>query len=479
MSDQRIVLNGINALTGEYLVPPMGLPEAAAHARGTPPPREQEGFLRRMLARATGKFFGLPMDIDATELKEAGWCIVFPSDTPAAVRKALQPLIDLRSKQAPPDRCKVLQYKTGESKEEWLGKYGAHAADIEPTRVPYYVLLVGGPESIPFEFQFLLDIDYAVGRIAFDKPADYGRYAQAVVDYETGKKVTNKREVVYWGTRHDSDEATHLSADSMVSPLFKGIPASNGSAAVPAIATKMKFKSRCLLAEEATKANLLETLHSGGKAAPSLLFTASHGMGGWPKGDERQKTTSGALLCQDWEGFGRIKPAHYLAASEVESDANLGGMVAFLFACYGAGTPRFDPFLRDLAGGPVQVAEASFISALAQRLLSRGALAVVGHVERAWGYSIQPPGVGAQLLPFRNFLGRVMAGDPVGHATMDFSQRYAACSADLLAKLDPSLPAAQRPTDAALAGAWVERNDAQNYVVIGDPAVHLRVDELK
>lgn len=477
MNEESIILNGINGLTGEYLVPPMTLEEAAGRARITAPPRAQDGFFKKILSRLSEKFLGLPMDIEPTELSQAGWCIVFHADTPDAVRKTMQKLIDLRSKQAPPDRCKVMDYKTGESKDEWLVRHGVRGADVEPTLVPYYVLLVGGPESIPFEFQYYLDIDYAVGRIAFDNLDDYGRYVQGVLDYETGKKVANRREVVYWGTRHDADKATQLSADSLVSPLFRGIDA-DGSPKAPAIATKMKFQSRCLLADEATKANLLETLHSRGNAVPSLLLTASHGMGGWPKNDARQRPASGALLCQDWDGFGGMNPHHYLTAKDVEQDANLQGVVAFIFACYSAGTPKFDPFLWDPAGGPIEIAEAAFISALAQRLLTAGALAVVGHIDRALGYSIRPYGVGPQLLPFRNFLGRVMGGEPVGHATADFSQRFATYSADLLGKLDPSLPNAMQPTDAALARAWIERNDAQNYVVIGDPAVRLRVDDL-
>jgi hypothetical protein len=479
MNDQRIVLNGINALTGEYLVPPMTLAQAAARARGTPPPAEQVGWLRRLVQRLTGRFFGLPMDVDPTDLAQAGWAVVFTPDTPDVVRKGLQPLIDLRGKQAPPDRFKVLEYKPGESREDWLGKYGAHGSDVQPTRVPYYLLLVGGPESIPFEFQFLLDIDYAAGRLAFDRSEDYGRYAQAVVAYETAGAAPNGKEVVYWGTRHEGDEATQLSADNLIRPLFEGLPAAPGNEALPAMAGKFKFRSRCLRGEEATRANLLEVLHSRKQAPPSLLFTASHGMGGWPKGDARQRPASGALLCQDWPGFGRIKPEHYLTAGEVEADARLQGLVAFVFACYGAGTPRYDPFLRDLAGGPVEVAQASFVAALAQRLLAGGALAVIGHVERAWGYSIQPQGVGPQLQPFRNLVGRVLAGEPVGHSTMDFSQRYATYSTELLSKLDPALPAARQPTDAELARAWIERNDAQNYLVLGDPAVRLRSDDLK
>jgi hypothetical protein len=475
MSDRRIFVNGINALTGEYLLPPMTLAEAAARARGTPPPAEQAGWLRKLVQKLAGRFFGLPMDVDPTELSQTGWAVVFTPDTPEAVRKALKPLIDHRARQVPPDRLKVLEHKPGEAREAWLGKYGAHSADVVPTRVPYYVLLVGGPEAIPFDFQYLLDIDYAVGRLAFDHPEDYGRYAQAVVAYES-TPAANAKEVVYWGTRHDGDAATQLSADDLVRPLYEGLPAADGNDPLPAMAGKFKFRARCLRGEAATKANLLEVLHSRKQAPPSLLFTASHGMGGWPKGDARQRPGQGALLCQDWPGFGRIKPDHYLTAGDIEADARMQGLVAFVFACYGAGTPRYDPYLRDPAGGPVEVAEAPFVSALAQRLLAGGALAVIGHIERAWGYSIQPPGVGPQLQPFRNLIGRVLAGDPVGHSTMDFSQRYATCSTELLSQLDPSLPEARRPTDGELAWTWVERNDAQNYLVLGDPAVRLRED---
>jgi hypothetical protein len=479
MSDPGIVLNGINALTGEYLVQPMTLGEAAIRARGTPPPAEQVKWLRWLVQRLSGRFFGLPMDVEPTDLAQSGWAVVFTPDTPQAVRQALQPLIDLRGRQVPPDRHKVLEYKPGETREAWLAKYGAHGADVLPTRIPYYLMLVGSPEVIPFEFQFLLDIDYAVGRVAFDRPEDYGRYAEAVVAYETAAVAANSKEVVYWATQHDEDPATQLSADSLVRPLSEGLPAAGGDPAQLAIAARMKYRTRCLLGEEATRANLLEVLHSRQQPPPAMLFTASHGMGGWPKGDARQRPTSGALLCQDWPGFGRIKPEHYLTANDVEADARLQGLVAFVFACYGAGTPRYDPFLLDRAGGPVEIAEAPFVAALAQRMLAGGALAVIGHVERAWAYSIQPQGVGAQLQPFRNLIGRVLAGDPIGHTTIDFSQRYATYSTELLSKLDSSLPAARLPTDAELVRAWIVRNDAQNYLVLGDPAVRLRVGELR
>jgi hypothetical protein len=65
----------------------------------------------------------------------------------------------------------------------------------------------------------------------------------------------------------------------------------------------------------------------------------------------------------------------------------LRGMLAFFFACYGAGTPRQDDFAHLATGAPVEIAPHGFLARLPQQLLKRGALAVVGHVERAWGCS--------------------------------------------------------------------------------------------
>ncbi len=386
------------------------------------------------------------------------------------MRDAVQPLIDLRKKSVPPDRCKVLEYRPGESMKKWLTRYGIAPGTVTLTKVPYYLTLVGGPTDIPFDFQYLLDVEYAVGRLAFDTPAGYRQYAESVAAYESATAVKNAREVVYWGPRHAMDRSTQMSADSLVGPLAKGDPEN------PAVVTGPNYRSRCFLAAAATKAKLLDVLHS---APPAVLFTASHGMG-WPKDDARQRAAQGALLCQDWAGFGQVNPAHYLTAAEVTDAANVRGLIAFLFACYGAGTPANDNFLTERGRGPVAVASSPFVAALPQRLLSHpngGALAVVGHVERAWGYSIRPSGPTAQIGPFRDFLARVLAGEPVGHATKNFSERYAVLSTALLSQLDETDPAA-KPTPQEIASTWIERNDAQNYVVLCDPAVRLRPELL-
>ena len=123
------------------------------------------------------------------------------------------------------------------------------------------------------------------------------------------------------------------------------------------------------------------------------------------------------------------------------------------------------------------LAPAAFMAALPKRLLSHsrgGALAVIGHIERAWGYSIPVTQVGPRLLPFENAIGRMLKGQPVGHATKDFNELFATRSASLTEMLQQIQNGFNVP-DRQLVSAWIERNDARNYAVIGDPAARLRL----
>ena len=334
-------------------------------------PETTLGWVRGLVKKITtpGRRFGLPFGINDKDVAESGWGVVFPVGTPDEVRAGLRPLLELRAEQAG-GLYKELEYRPGETREVWLARDKAQGSDVEPGRVPYYLLLVGHPTEIPFEFQYEVDVDYAVGRLAFDDPADYAKYATALVEYESGGTVSVAREVVYWGTRHPADMATQMSADHLVTPLADGEAADGAVAVREPTAKKYGFASRVFKGAAATKAALLDVLR--GRERPALLFTASHGMGGWPKGDPRQLAGQGALLCQDWAGFGKVGPEHYLTAAELGADADFRGTFAFVFACYGAGTPQFDNFLDGPATGPRQLAERPFVSALAQRLLAGG-----------------------------------------------------------------------------------------------------------
>jgi hypothetical protein len=481
--DGWLHLNGIDALTGLPSVPPISDAQAARRAAEGPPHGEDVGLVRRLWDALKRPFHGLPDDIEPTDVTAAGWAAVLPTQMPDSVRRAISRLAGHRRAHTgiPADRCLILDYRPGQSLAEWLHGLGAHLADVEPTRLPYYVTLVGGPEVISFEFQTLLDINYAVGRIAFDQPEQYWRYVEGLIAYETAGALANGRDVVYWGSRNRADRATELSADCLIRPLFEGVAAAGNQPAMPAIAEQRRFRSCCLVGLEATRANLLASLHPAEPCRrPAFLFTASHGLE-WPNGHERQVAEQGALLSQDWPGVGSPPlPEHFVRAADIGDGARVHGLVAFLFACHGAGTPAYDHFIGHSGKGPVPIAERPFVAALPQRLLSHPngpAIAIFGHVERAWGYSIRPQGLGPRLRPFRNLLSRVLKGEPVGHATKDLSDRFTAASAQLSLILDASYSGA-RPPASEVASLWVECNDARNYVLLGDPVARIRVELL-
>jgi hypothetical protein len=463
--EASVVLNGIDGASGAYLQDAIDLSAAAALVRREGRDPAVDSWLRRVWRSLTRPHLGLAPNVRPEVVAEAGWGVVFHRNEDPAVKAALEPLIAHRRRTIENDaRVKVLEYIDGESRARFLARHGVGAASVVPDKVPYYLLLAGGPERIPFSVCHDLDVEYAVGCLQFDTPEEYRRYAESVIALETGNAPARERRATFFATRHSMDAATRLSADNMVRPLI----ASVGSA----FGTTSPF-----VGESACKSVLIEALR-GRTARPAFLMTASHGIG-WPCGDARQAAAQGALLCQDWPPFTAPEPAHYVAASDVAADAEIHGLVAFVFACYGAGTPSHDRYAHNAGEAPPRIAPKPFIAALPKALLAHprgGALAVIGHIERAWGYSIVTPNAGPQLLPFENALLRIAAGEPVGHAMKDFNEKYAALSTTLSSLLEQKSYGAV-VSERELAAAWAERNDAGGYMVIGDPAVSLRVEK--
>lgn len=460
--------NGLDGRRGSYLTSPMPPGHLAGLACGATIDRERVRELQSWVARGEGKARrGLKEGLDPGKLDEAGWGVIFPGSADSEpLREALAPLLDLRRAQAGKRQERYFRefvgedgYQEGESKVAFLTRQGTGPGPADPEKVPYYLLLVGDPESIPFSFQYQLDVQYAVGRLCFDDLEDYRRYAESVVAAETGN-VNQSPRACFFAPANPGDPVSVSTSAHLAKPLADGLRGQPG------------WDVEAVLGEEATRGRLGDLLDE----APAFLFAACHGVG-FAAGDPEQRERQGALVCQDWPGPGPdgIAREHYFAAEDVGEQAHVHGLVAFCFACFGAGTPRWDDFTRKSQGERRALAPGAFLGRLPQRLLGHprgGALAVVGHVERAWGFSLVWPGAGAQITAFESTLKRLLAGQPVGWAMEYFNQRYAELTSDLAAEVE-ALGFGKKLDERVLADLWTASHDARNYTIIGDPAVRV------
>jgi hypothetical protein len=70
-------------------------------------------------------------------------------------------------------------------------------------------------------------------------------------------------------------------------------------------------------------------------------------------------------------------------------------------------------------------------------------------------------------------------GQRLGQATDQFNTRWAALSTELADLLDRIADTElTEPAQRKLARAWVARDDARNYIIFGDPAVRLRIEDM-
>lgn len=479
--DETLYFNGINGATGGYFFPPQTVAEVSEIAQKSIIAEKVNGksssdvtsdphlcdLINRHRNDNEDKFDVIE-GVDPNVLSDTGWGIIFPVKVNPAIREALSELIEHRKQEAG-EYFKEYEFVPGETANDFLSQRGAKVFDpADPSKVPYYLLIVGDFNEIPFDFQYQLDVQYAVGRIYFKTPQEYAQYAHSVVQAEKTNLLLPCQANLF-GVRTSGDKATELSADHLIQPLQEFLTSDQRFQKKNA-----HWKIDSHLEQAATKAQLSQLL--GGKETPAFLFTASHGMG-FPSDDPRLFRHQGALLCQDYPDPNFREPVredHYFSADDIGEDARLWGLISFHFACFGAGTPQMDEFGHQKNDWR-QIAPYSFMANLPQRLLSHpkgGALAFVSHVDRAWGYSFG--GKNEQLTTFKSTLQRLVEGNRIGRAVECFNERYAAVSTELTKELW-YIKAGRKANDDHLSSLWIVNNDARGYAVIGDPAVRLMV----
>lgn len=438
-------------------------------------------------------------------IRSCGWGVITAQGAGADVCAALKPLLDHRARQAGP-LFRVFDgeagYQPGDTSWSWHQRHQTMIGPVDPKQIPYYLLLVGDVDQIPFSFQYSLDVMYGVGRLAFDSLQDYRRYAQSVVDWEEQHLQPvqgTKTSCHFFGPTHAGDAITTQTNTILIEQLRRKLatfqPNAVGKAAVrhptgPVADGRVRFAAtRGQAADKVAYRQSLVQLPS-----PALLFTVGHGIGLAPL-DPRRRDFQGGLVCADYTGHPSGPDlSHVFSYKDLPEARRLRGSIHFFYTCFGAGTSE-DPYERALSQEELAQGEGGepFTAALPRGLLGAclcagkcrcpadgPALAVAAHVDYTRLTSfVAGSQKAAQQQTFFTCFARLLAGAPLGFAMAAFGSRYAAlnCHLDELQTQRRRFPRLAEAQRAALRELAEAAYDARNFVVLGDPAVRLSMAE--
>jgi hypothetical protein len=407
---------------------------------------------------------------DIGDPKAVGWTYLINGDHPnqSNIRRAMLPLAEHRG-MANPDSPLIFP---GGRAVEWFHWLQEHyfGLPLEDSVRPFYVLCVGSPQDIPFKFQSLLGSAAAVGRLDFDSVDDIYTYVSKVKAIEKANRPLCSRDVVVFAPDYGVNDPTFFSREYLATPIANFIR------------RKFGVDPHRLFGHDATKENLSSRLKFTRR--PALLLTASHGLGAPDESFETQKQLNGAICCQRAPGLQRYE--WLFGASDVPPDPFLQGSVVFQFACFGYGTPAESDF-APYVGVPAKNTVHDFVAALPKRLLAHpdGPIAFIGHVDTAWMHGFEDPRAPflmeqwhPRIQPFVALVEQIMKTQPVGWAMADMSKKYDWGNAVLLSAFNRLEGYVDTPPDEfyeRLIDIFIQRTDAQNYMILGDPAARVRI----
>ena len=458
--------------SGQPLVPPLaeeavGARLIAAFGRNADRLRRAE---RSGVATLTFRGEATRAIEDRGDPRVAGWTLVMRRDDPRRqeLLRALRPLAEHRG-MADPEKPLLLGDEEANDWNYWLE---STFSPLAGTRRPFYFLLVGGPERLSFKFQSFLDMAAAVGRLDFDSVDDYAAYAAKVVRLETAAAPATKREALFFATDLGPRDPTYYSKRYMVDPLAAHARGKQG------------LEVRMLAGSQATKHALLSSLAS---ARPAVIYSASHGFAAANQPEDVRRRINGSIVCQRTGSERNVDEYAFGAGDVPDREPFLEGAIFFEFACYGYGTPAESEFAHWLPELDRRNSESDFVAALPKRLLAhpRGPVGFVGHLDVALlnGFTDEEaPDIKEawhpRLDPFASALDSLLRLQPVGLAMERMNFRFGDLSVRLSDDYDRL--SRRKVTDTPefrtrLARTFVQRGDAQNYMILGDPAVRVRL----
>lgn len=427
-----------------------------------------------------GKRYMRPEQADPRDYRhpQVGWGLILPDDPHIAVEargRADDAPEPIRALVAARPHAKVLRWEPSMGPMA-LADYanGGHIpisgapAGTAAGALPRYLLLYGGPDTLPWNLQFALNVGNFVGRLHLTGQA-LENYVSALLN-DWGDSTVRYDQPVVWAPDFGGDDMTALMRSSIASPVAEKLKADREI-------TRVSFLSGTPGADEpATAAALSKTLAAN---VPALVVTTSHGMTG-PAGDpEALRRNLGLLVDQSRD---LVYPEDLLTTW------NPDGAIWYAHACCSAGSNSpssyaelFDTgshlagLLRTVAGvGPT-------VAPLPTALLGAGhpLRAFIGHVEPTFDWTLRFPWTRQYLTSsiHTTLYNGLCAGEPVGYALRSVWAQVgelAAALPEALKLFNRSRETRTQGLSAALYCQLASR-DRGDTVVLGDPTVSLRL----
>ncbi|WP_437813857.1 helix-turn-helix domain-containing protein [Sorangium sp. So ce1078] len=480
-----------------------GLPKDAVHAPPRPatPPRKPTHLAERS---------GLPDALPAQR-----WGVVVPrGDAGKRLLDRIAPLMDKRRED---QRAEVQIYEVDpgmdpEAANRWIGEEYRDQVGRQLADLPRYLLILGGPDLVSWDFQQMLGGEAFVGRLAFtDERGEideqgYEAYVDKLLRWEKrgeGDLVEGARAILY--TARDGTGAIAEGHERLVTPLRSAAEALRRKGRFPAAELVEIGGGEGRFSDDDLLDHAHDLLARAERAEAGLLFSMSHGLGlpasGRWASPEEQRRMQGAM---------RISRSNdRIAAKDLRGRRFLPGGLWLFFACFGAGTPArsaYLPWLEQLAAlglhdSPAQSVlsalprdgERPFVAALPQQALANpdGPLGVIGHVDLSWTWSFQDEVAtmgGAAPRPrherFQEALRSAVNGHRFGVAHHEIASFFGELNRNLTAMYEKDAASSSGgggdgggdgARRARRADLWMQRQDLAAYVLLGDPAARLPV----
>jgi hypothetical protein len=437
---------------------------------------------------------------DPSDLYEQRWGLVVPAGPQGKrLREIVAPLVALREEQ---QGGKAIVYEvppgmSDDATRAWLSNvYSSDTHDgapLDQADRPRYLLALGGPELISWEFQATAGVGLFMGRLAFPREGDYEAYVAKVLKHERAQATSPARAIFH--TVRDGTAATNAGYEGLMLPTLE---AARRGAEKSTFATK----DIAVLGNESMNVSVDDFLRAAAAPGPTMLFSVSHGIGaprrGWRTVEEQQR----------FQGAMKFGDGLKLTHEEVATRAFLPGGAWFFFACFGAGTPSESEYhhwltrlqqlglfpgpLDDVLRSLPARGQAPFMALLPQAALANpdGPVSVIGHVDLAWTFGFQEVRLVKDTVETRNRSSRfedifrqMVAGKRMGAAYSSLITVFNNASGELTAIFNKEAKDASQGVASTedlarkvkKATLWMERQDIAAYVTLGDPAARLNI----